>query len=297
MGAPVWLDVAGLAPARAVAAIEEALRGGLDPEADPARTPVAVPAGELLLMPAVGRDFAGVKVVSIAPDNPSRGLPRIQGTYLLFDGRTLAPVALADGAALTAVRTPAVSAVAVRALTADRPLRTVLFGTGPQAWGHARVLAEVRRIEQLTVVGRDGGRTRDFVRTARAAGLPAHAGDAAAVRDADLVVCCTTAREPVFDGALAGPDCCVVAVGSHRPDVREVDRTLVDRSIVYVEARAAATREAGEVVGVDPARLTNLAELLAAPHPVDPGRPRLFKSVGMAWEDLVTAAAAFAAIP
>ena len=107
---------------------------------------VEVPGGELLLMPASGNMYAGVKVVSIAPDNPARGLPRIQGTYLLFHGESLAPLAICDGADLTSVRTPAVSAVAIKQLTPDAPLRTVVYGTGPQAWGHVRATAAFRRI-------------------------------------------------------------------------------------------------------------------------------------------------------
>lgn len=288
---PQWLDVDRLSPTGAADAIEAALRAGLDPEADPPRTTVPAPGGEVLLMPASSTSYAGVKVVTVAPANPQRNLPRIQGLYLLFDGETLTPLALVDGAALTTLRTPAVSACAVRRLTPDRPLWTVVFGTGPQAWGHVQALSAVRRTAGLTVVGRDGARAEEFARRCRAAGLPSVAGTAEAVAGADLIVCCTTATTPLFDGRLPPDTACVVAVGTHRPDAREVDQSFVDRAAVYVESRAAATREAGELVGVAPDRLVNLAELATAP--VDFKRPRLFKSVGMAWEDLVVAAAAY----
>ncbi|HZN19141.1 MAG TPA: ornithine cyclodeaminase family protein [Micromonosporaceae bacterium] len=293
MTGPLWLDVSGLPVAAAADAVEAALREGLDPETDPPRTGLPVPGGEILLMPAVGAGYAGVKVVTIAPDNPARGLPRIQGVYVLCAGATLAPLALLDGAELTALRTPAVSAVALRRLTPDRPLRTVLFGTGPQAWGHVRALAETRPPGPLAVVGRDPSRTAAFLARCAQAGIPAEPGQPGAVRDADLVLCCTTAVTPVFDGALPPATACVVAVGSHQPHVREVGAAYVDRAACYVEARAAATREAGELAGVAPERLTNLAELATAQ--VDLDRPRFFKSVGMAWEDLVVAAAAYRA--
>lgn len=293
MTGPLWLDVSGLPVAQAADAIEAALREGLDPEADPPRSGVPAPGGEILLMPAVGMEYAGVKLVTVAPDNPARGLPRVQGVYVLYAGSTLTPLALADGAELTALRTPAVSAVAIRRLTPDRPLRTVVFGTGPQAWGHVRALREIRPPGPLTVVGRDPGRTAAFLARCEEAGIAALGGRPDAVHDADLVLCCTTAAAPIFDGALPPATACVVAVGSHQPHTREVDAVYVGRAACYVEARAAASREAGELVGADPAGLVNLAELATAE--VDLDRPRFFKSVGMAWEDLVVAAAAYQA--
>lgn len=296
MDGPQWLEVDRLPAVRAADAIEAALRGGLDPEADPPRSAVPAAGGEVLLMPAAGPAFAGVKVVTVAPGNPDRGLPRIQGLYLLLDAATLTPLALLDGAALTTLRTPAVSAVAVRALTPDRPLWTVVFGTGPQARGHVQALARVRPPHTLAVVARDQGRVEAFVRRCRAAGLPAAAGTPDDVRHADLVVCATTAATPLFDGDLPPATACVVAVGSHQRHVREVDAAFVERAAVYVEARAAAIREAGEVVGVAPDRLVNLAELVTGARPVDLDRPRLFKSVGMAWEDLVVAGEVYQAL-
>src|SRR5262249_34134717 len=116
MSALPHLDAAAVArlvpPALAVRLLEEALKGGLDPEDTPARTGVDFPSGQLLMMPAVAGGYAGLKAVTIAPANPARGLPRIQGTYLLFTADTLTPLATLDGIALTSLRTPAVSALA-----------------------------------------------------------------------------------------------------------------------------------------------------------------------------------------
>ncbi|MEU6254518.1 ornithine cyclodeaminase family protein [Streptomyces sp. NPDC047043] len=280
----------------AIGALRSSLLGGLDPEAGPPRSVVPVPRGQLLVMPAQWGSYVGVKVVSAAPDNPARGLPRIQGNYLLLDGETLAPLALLDGIALTNVRTAAVSAVAADALATPDASRLVLFGTGPQARSHLEALRCVRPVRDVVVVGRDAVRTRAFAEE-----TGARVGTADDVAHADLVACCTTARTPVFDGSLLPAHATVVAVGSHEPEAREVDETAVGRSTVVVEAASAALREAGDIVqaveagAVDPGALVGLADLVRGKAQLAPDRPRLFKSVGMAWEDLVVAAAHFEA--
>ncbi|MGW4408832.1 ornithine cyclodeaminase family protein [Nonomuraea sp. NPDC004702] len=326
---------------RAVAVLEQALRDGLDPELTPRRPAVDLPAGQLLLMPAAAGRYAGVKAVTVTPDNPGRGLPRIQGTYLLLDGPTLAPLAALDGIALTSLRTPAVSALAVAHLAETDARRLVVFGSGPQAYGHVLALREVRPVEHVTVVGRDPARAaalatrcRDLgltaesltaepltaeplttepltsgaptaeaattgASTAEAAVVPGAVADA--VRAADLVACCTTAAQPLFPGKLARDGVTVVAVGSHEPGVRELDGDLVARATVVVEARSAALEEAGDVIipirhgTITSGHLAgNLAELIAGRVVAGPG-PRVFKSTGMAWQDLVVAAAAYEA--
>ncbi|MBB4684269.1 ornithine cyclodeaminase family protein [Amycolatopsis jiangsuensis] len=283
---------------QAIEALRTALAGGLDPDADPARSVVPVPAGQLLLMPASWGGFTGVKVASVAPGNAERGLPRIQGHYLLLDEPTLSPLAVLDGVAITSVRTAAVSAVAAAALAEPEASRLVVFGTGPQAHSHVAALRAVRPVRDLVVVGRDPARTQAFV--AQYAELSARAGTPADVADADLVACCTTARAPLFDGAALPEHATVVAVGSHEPEAREVDDTTVARSTVVVEAIAAGLREAGDVVqavrsgALAEEDLVPLADLVCGRAVPGPG-PRLFKSVGMSWEDLVVAAATYRA--
>lgn len=264
----------------AITAVRDAVLAGLDPAADPPRANVPVRHGQLLLMPAEWDRYAGVKVASVAPANPGAGLPRIQGSYLLLAADTLTPLALLDGPALTVVRTAAVSAVAVDVLAEPDAAHLVVFGRGPQSRGHIEALSAIRPIDRVTVMGRDGG-------------------DPAVVARADLVACCTTARTPLFDGDLLPDHATVVAVGSHEPDAAEVDATVVTRCTVVVEAVGTALREAGDVVGpvraglLDPAVLHGLADLVRGRVDVPRDRPRLFKSVGMAWEDLVLAATAY----
>ena len=122
--------VSALGPARARQAIVDALRGGLDPSVDPARVSVPLSHGEFLLMPSEGEAAVGIKVVTIAPDNPGRGLPRIQAAYLLFDQGTLALRAVLDGTALT---TLAVSVAAVEGQLPERALRVAVVGAGQPA--------------------------------------------------------------------------------------------------------------------------------------------------------------------
>ena len=142
-----------LTPAAAVDALEAALRAGLDPEADPPRSALAL-GGRRAARDAVGRGRRTpvVKLVTVG------GEPRIQGVCVVFDATTLAPVALVDGIALTNVRTPAVSALAVRRLAVADARRLLVFGRGPQAHGHVEAIRAVRPIEHVDMVGRDARR-------------------------------------------------------------------------------------------------------------------------------------------
>ena len=283
--------VAALGPAGAVRAITDALRGGLDPAADPPRAAVGLSHGQFLLMPSETPAAAGVKVATVAPDNPARGLPRIQAAYLLFDRETLALHAVLDGTALTTLRTPAVSVAAVLPALPDRPLRVAVVGAGPQATGHVATLAAVRPLAGVTHLVRDPSRT-----PLEAVQLDSADADEA-LRAADVVVCATSARSPVFDSSLLCDDAVVVAVGSHEPDARELDAPLLGRATVVVEDVATALREAGDVVlaiaegALTAADLVPVRDLVTGAVSPPADRPLVFKSVGMSWQDLVVAAA------
>jgi ornithine cyclodeaminase/alanine dehydrogenase-like protein (mu-crystallin family) len=261
------------APA-AADALKDALLDGLDPEADPPRAAVELDRGQLLVMPSAAARHPVVKLVTIG------GEPRIQGVCVVFDGETLAPAALVDGIALTNVRTAAVSALAVRHLATPDARRLLVFGRGPQAHAHVEAMRAVRPIELVDMVGRDQAR----------------GGVDQLVAAADIVCCCTTAREALFDGSLVADHAVVVAIGSHEPDLRETDDALAARATIVVESRASALREAGDVIlaieaGATSAdELVTLANLVRGEAQPAPGRPRLFKSTGMSWEDAVIAA-------
>ncbi|MET3803346.1 ornithine cyclodeaminase [Nakamurella sp. UYEF19] len=283
----------------AIAAIEHALRHGRDLSAGPARTSVPAANGEILVMPAESDEAVGVKLVSIAPANARLGLPRIQGVYVFFDATTLAPQLLIDGLALTSLRTPAVSALAVRYLAAQDAASLTVFGTGPQAYAHVQAVNSVRALRDVRVVARTLERAADLVSRLRGEGFNASAGTADAVREADIVVCATTSDQPLFDGSLLSDHACVVSVGSHSPTGRELDAQVFARADrVVVEERTTALREAGDVIlavaaGVlDVGSLVDMTEMLSADrhHGIS-----VFKSVGMGWQDLAVAEAAKAA--
>jgi ornithine cyclodeaminase/alanine dehydrogenase-like protein (mu-crystallin family) len=283
----------------AVSTLRDALGTGLDPEAEPARMHTDFGPGELLTMPSAAGGYAGVKLVTVAPDNPARGLPRIAGVYVLFDAQTLRPLGTMDGAALTALRTPAVSALGLDLIAPSDVARLVVFGTGPQAYGHVHAFRAVRALASVGVVGRNAERSAAFVDRLRAEGVDAELVDPTAVVDADVVACCTTAREPVFDGHRLGGSAVVVACGSHQADAREVDTETMRRCGVVVESVSTALAEAGDVVlaiGEGALAEADLVPLAALVRGQTTRRPRLFKTVGMGWEDLVIAAAVAAAI-
>ena len=246
-------------------------------------------------MPSHSAEFFGVKVASVAPANPGLGKERIQGVYLLMDAETLTPIALIDGTALTTLRTPAVSAAAADLLAPAHIDHMVVFGSGPQAWAHVEAMRVIRAIGRVTVVARNSERAIDFATRVSANGIDAAAGTADDVRDAQLIICATTARTPLFDGSLVPTDSCSIAVGSHEPAARELDSALVMRAQIVVEDQATALREAGDVImpvdagELDPASLVSLGDIVTGAHAVDSTRPRIFKSTGMAWEDLVIA--------
>ena len=224
-------------------------------------------------MPSAAGGQPAVKLVTVG------GKPRVQGICVVFDGATLAPLALVDGIALTNLRTAAVSALAVRHLAPPGARRLLVFGRGPQGHAHVEAIRAVRPIERVDMAGRDTPGT----------------GELAAA--ADIICCCTTARAPLFDGERVAPHVTVVAIGSHEPAARETDDALARRATVVVESRGSALREAGDVIGAIAAgalgehELVELGELVRGERSTAPGCPRLFKSTGMAWEDAVVAAA------
>ena len=266
-----------LSPLAAIDALEAALRDGLDPEDDAPRSVVELERGQMLVMPSAAAMHPVVKLVTVG------GEPRIQGVCVAFDGHSLAPAALLDAIVVTNLRTAAVSALAVRHLAIPDAQRLVVFGRGPQAQAHVEAIRAVRPITHVDLLGRDDGERDAFV------------------ADADVICCCTTAREPLFAGGRVADHATVVAIGSHEPDAREIDDALAARATVVVESTSSALREAGDVIlairsgALQPDRLIPLQALVRGERSPAAGAPRLFKSTGMAWEDAVTVHAILAA--
>ncbi len=266
----------------------------------PPRSHVRTESGSLLLMPAHGRPGVGVKLVTLTDANPAFGLPFLHATYVLFDPSTQAPLAMLDGAVLTAIRTAAVSGLATRFLAREDASRLVLFGSGVQARSHLEAMRAVRPVRSVVVVSRTPERAEALAADARSEGLDASMGDPRAVAEADLVCTCTTSATPLVAGADLPDGVHVNAVGAYTRATRELDAEAVRRAKVVVETREAAAAEAGELalamaegaIGADHV-VADLSELVGgAEVRTSPSDVTLFKSVGVAFEDLILARAA-----
>ena len=272
------------------------------------RTVIRVPGraagdeAEMLLMPAHGEEGAGLKLVSIVRGNPTRGLPMIQGLYVLLAPDGMTPELMIDGAALTALRTAAVSALATRQLARPDSRNLVLFGAGAQAAAHVDAIRAVLPIERVTVVGSSAASPRAAALVAQllAAGVDAAVGDRSAVASADVVCTCTTSVAPVFADNDLRPGAHINAIGAYRLDMCEIPAGSLGRALLVVESVAATLAEAGDVVrAIDSGALPasgfayELHELLnGGVGREDEAQITVFKSVGLAVEDLIVARAA-----
>ena len=282
----------------AIDALEAAFRDG-DPSAAPLRSHIETPGGTLLLMPAIGEAGVGVKLVTLTEANPAAGLPLIHAVYVLFDPVTQAPALLVDGAALTALRTAAVSGLATRHLARTDASRLVIFGAGVQAAAHLDAMVTVRPITNLAIVTRTAARAEDLLARAAALGISASVDGPDAVSGADIVCTCTTAAAPLFDGDALAPGAHVNAVGAYQPHTREVDTATVLRAQVVVETRAAALEESGDllipigegVIGPEHVRADLQEVMRGAEVRSGSGDVTFFASVGLAFEDLAVAGA------
>lgn len=284
----------------AIAALRGALASGADLSAVP-RMSFPVAAGELLLMPAADARHVGTKLVSVAPANGALGLPRVQGVYVLMDAATLTPVWQGDAARLTVTRTTAMSMTGLLTVMQARDLsrvgRAVVFGTGPQAAEHVLAIDRLGLAEECAMVGRTPANSAVAAGNSATgcASLTVRAGNAADVRGAGLIICCTSAAEPLFAAEDVGDDAIVIAIGAHTPDHREVPAGVVGRAWVMGDGASAALT-AGDVVlaARDLGRavpVATLGEVVRGTAHVRANGPWVFKSVGEAWQDLAVAAA------
>jgi ornithine cyclodeaminase/alanine dehydrogenase-like protein (mu-crystallin family) len=260
--------------------------------------------GEFLVMPAAAGDSAGVKLVGIQPANPQRGLPIIQGVYVLFDMRIGQPVALLDGAALTTLRTPMISALATDALARADARSVGIIGTGPQAVAHVHAVRVVRPdAHDIVVAGRTPDHVAEVVEELVAAGQSATAGSYADAAACDIVCAATRSDTALFGLADVRPGTHLNLVGSYRLDLREVAADLVAGSTVVVDELAAAKAEAGDLHLAVQEGVWSWDRVAGDLTDVAGGRLRrtsdaeitLFKSVGLAVQDLAIAQRAAAA--
>ncbi len=255
----------------------------------------------LLLMPAWRAGEAlGVKVVTVFPGNAGRSAATVAATYLLLDGATGHPKALIDGETLTLRRTAAASALASKFLSRPESRTLLVVGTGRLAPYMAEAHASARSLQRILVWGRRVEKAKALAENLSARGLAAIAvGDLrAALSEADIVTCATTATTPVVQGAQVRPGTHIDLAGAFTPAMRESDDELIRKSSVFVDTYVGALAEGGDLV--QPMRAGRIershvrAELAELCRCEKPGRTSaseitLFKSVGTALEDLAAA--------
>jgi alanine dehydrogenase len=264
--------------------------------------------GMLLVMPAWRTgDVLGIKLATVFPDNALRGLPAVSASYLLLDAATGQPRAILDGAELTLRRTGAASALASRSLSSPDAARLTMVGTGRLAPHLIESHALVRPIREVRIWGRHPERARALAASLASAELSVEATDdlEAAVRWADIVSCATLSRQPLVHGAWLRAGQHVDLVGAFTPQMREADDEAIYRAELFVDTRAGALEESGEIVGAiargiidSGAVLSELSELAAGRFKrSSPEAITVFKSVGCALEDLAAAQLALGLAP
>lgn len=291
-----------------IEAVEEGFRSVGEKDDVPVRLPVRVAdrPSVALFMPAYlhGSNALGAKVVSAFHDNPAKGLPMITGFYVLCDAETGRLIALMDATFLTGIRTAAASAVATKYLARKDAKVLGIVGTGVQGRFHVEAITAVRPIERIVVYNRTPERGRAFVEGLRSRGMSCRLADTAAecAGESDVLATCTSSKSPLFDGGLVRPGTHVNAVGVFTADSQELDTGLIRRARVFVDTYEGALEEAGDIliplragdITRDHVR-AELTELVTGRKTGRAGESEItvFKSVGYAMEDAVTAKLAY----
>ncbi|MBV9301385.1 MAG: ornithine cyclodeaminase family protein [Acidobacteriaceae bacterium] len=254
----------------------------------PVRTIVPLPehAAFFGIMPAVYGDVMGAKFVSVYPENANRGLHTHLATMLLFRTDTGELLALMDGRVITAWRTAVVSAIATELLASENASVLAILGSGVQARTHFEALKRVRRFVDVRVWSRNAEHAAKFAAEIGAKNMTAEE----AVRGADVVVTVTNASEPVLYGTWLKEGAHVNAVGAVGLGKREIDAQAMREATVVVDSREAALQESGEILHSRASIYAEIGELLAGKisNP-EAGRTTIFKSLGIAVEDLASA--------
>ena len=259
------------------------------------------------VMPAYlpSRHALGTKLVTVFGSNGARGLPSHLATILLLDAETGALLAVLDGRYITEARTAAVSAVSVQHLARPEAVTLAILGAGVQARSHLEAISRVRALKEVRVWSRTPGSADRFVAEMAphcAATLQAEQSAETTVGDADIIVLVTASPEPVLLDRWVRDGAHVCAVGACRPTQREMEGALVKRADLYVDSRQGAIAEAGDVVlaiqegAIDAGHIRGeLGEVIS--NTVEgrrgPDRVTIFKSLGMAVEDVAAAQLAY----
>lgn len=274
---------------------------------DRVRLDVTAHDGVFLEMPALanldGAGALGTKIVSVFQHNQKRGLASVQAIYILFDSETGIPLSLMDGKFITAIRTAATSAVATKFMSPPGSKTLAVFGAGVQAEFHIDAMFEVVEVEQVLIASRSEEKARalkDRIRSARKIAVDVVSAEEAA--GTNLICTCTSSGVPLFDGSKLLGGTHINAVGAFTPSTRELDTETVRRARVIIDSESAAGREAGELLipisegAIDRHHVKGtLAEVVSGrvAGRASAAEVTVFKSCGLAIEDLVTARLAY----
>ena len=252
----------------------------------PVRQVIAVdpPGGFYGMMPALTPEGLGQKIVTFYPPNAEKDLPTHMATILLNDPKTGAPVAVMDGRLITEMRTAAVSAAASKLLASKDAKVLAVLGSGVQACSHVEALRLVRQFQEIRVWSPNKSHAEQFAKEIGAKVMSAED----AVRGADVVVTATSSKMSILQGKWLKPGCHVNAVGACRPDWRELDDNAM-RNVVFVDSREAAMKESGDVILSGAKIYAELGEAFAGKVPPRANETTIFKSLGMAVEDVTAA--------
>ena len=242
------------------------------------------PGGFLGLMPALTPDGLGLKAVTFFPSNAEHGIPTHMATIFLVDPQTGTPRAIMDGRLITEMRTAAVSATATKLLAPPETNILAILGSGVQARSHVEALRVVRRFEDIRVWSPTREHAERFAKEVGATAMSAEE----AVRGADVIVTATNSKTPVLKGAWLKPECHVNAIGACRPDWRELDDEAMS-NVIFVDSREGALKESGDVILSGAKIYAELGEALGGKVPLRANETTIFKSLGMAVEDIAAA--------
>jgi len=254
----------------------------------------------LILMPVWNSEYMGMKQVTVAPANANRNMPSIFAQYILSNSKTGEPLAMMNATELTARRTACTSALAASYLCRENAENLLIVGGGKVAQHLAQAHLAVRNFKKVSVWMRNTAKMEKFIASLKAQGIPAEAVTSLeeSARQADLIACATLSKTAIIKGDWVKPGTHLDLIGSHKPDTRETDDETIRKSSLFVDSRAGALHETGELVlPIAEGIITendvkaDIVELIKGIHP---GRTSseeitLFKSAGLAIEDLAAA--------
>ena len=278
------LRMADLIPAMEKALIDFSAGKVTQPVRSVIKVDVAAATGFFGLMPALTPDGLGLKAVTFYPSNADRRIHTHMATIFLVDPETGTPLAVMDGRLITEMRTAAVSAAATKLLAPHDAKILAILGSGVQARSHVEALRLVRDFMDIRVWSPTREHAEGFAKEIGAKAMSAEE----ALRDADVVVTATSSTTPILRGAWLKAGCHVNAVGACRPDWRELDDEAMG-NIVFVDSREGALKESGDVILSEAKIYAELGQALAGKIPSRANETTIFKSLGMAVEDIAAA--------